>query len=117
MATLGKGFRDQFDWPLFVTVCAIAVIGVSNLYSATSAPLATDRGLGNLYVQQIYWLVLGAGVAVLVAGIDYRHYERFAWFAYGAGIVLLVLVFLLAPAPTAAWSSSCVRRRTSRQEQ
>lgn len=97
MATLGKGFRDQFDWPLFVTVCAIAVIGVSNLYSATSAPLATDRGLGNLYVQQIYWLVLGAGVAVLVAAIDYRHYERFAWFAYGAGIVLLVLVFLLAP--------------------
>jgi rod shape determining protein RodA len=97
MATLGKGFRDQFDWPLFVTVCAIAVIGVSNLYSATSAPLATDRGLGNLYIQQIYWLVLGAGVAVIIAGIDYRHYERFAWFAYGAGIVLLVLVFLLAP--------------------
>jgi len=95
--TLGKGIRDQFDWPLFVTVCAIALIGVTNLYSATSAPLASHRGFGNLYVQQIYWLALGAGVAVLIAAIDYRHYERFAWFAYGAGVVLLILVFLLAP--------------------
>jgi len=37
MVTIGKGLRDQFDWPLFVTVAAIAVIGVTNLYSATSA--------------------------------------------------------------------------------
>ena len=94
MATLGKGFRDQFDWPLFVAVAAIAVIGVTNLYSATSAARAS---LSELYIQQIYWLTLGAGVAVLVVAIDYRHFERFAWFAYGAGVVLLILVFLLAP--------------------
>lgn len=92
--TLGKGLRDQFDWPLFVCVAAIAVIGVTNLYSATSAARAE---LSELYIQQIYWLTLGAGVAVLVAAIDYRHFERFGWFAYGAGIVLLILVFLLAP--------------------
>ena len=97
MVVIGRGFRDQFDWALFVAVAAIAMIGVTNLYSATSAPLATSRGLADLYIQQIYWLTLGAGVAVLIAAIDYRHYERFGWFAYGAGIVLLVLVFLLAP--------------------
>ena len=34
---LVRTFRDQFDWPLFVTTCAIAVLGVVNLYSATSA--------------------------------------------------------------------------------
>lgn len=94
MVTIGKGLRDQFDWPLFVTVASIAVIGVTNLYSATSA---NPDELGQLYIQQIYWLTIGAGVAVLIAAIDYRHYERFAWFAYGAGIVLLLLVFLLAP--------------------
>lgn len=94
MATLGKGFRDQFDWPLFVAVAAIAVIGVTNLYSATSAARAA---LSELYIQQIYWLTLGAGIAVLIVAIDYRHFERFGWFAYGTGIVLLILVFLLAP--------------------
>lgn len=94
MATLGNRFRDQFDWPLFVAVAAIAVIGIINLYSATSAARVE---LSGLYIQQIYWLTLGAGVAVLIVAIDYRHFERFGWVAYGFGIVLLLLVFLLAP--------------------
>ncbi len=94
MATIGKGLRDNFDWPLFVTVAAVAVIGVTNLYSATSA---ARLALSELYIQQIYWLTLGAGVAVLIAAIDYRHFERFGYVAYGVGIVLLILVFLLAP--------------------
>jgi rod shape determining protein RodA len=94
MQTIGKGLRDNFDWPLFVSVAAVAVIGVTNLYSATSA---VREELSELYIQQIYWLTLGAGVAVLIAAIDYRHFERFGYIAYGVGIVLLVLVFLLAP--------------------
>ncbi|MEC7519753.1 MAG: rod shape-determining protein RodA [Myxococcota bacterium] len=94
METIGKGLRDNFDWPLFVTVAAVCVIGVTNLYSATSA---ATSALSELYIQQIYWLTLGAGVAVLIVAIDYRHFERFGWAAYGAGIVLLLLVFLLAP--------------------
>ena len=90
MSTI-RSLRDQFDWPLFVTVCAIAVLGVVNLYSATSA----QGAVSNAYIQQIYWLTLGAGVAVLVAAIDYRHFERNAWLIYGVGVALLVLVFLL----------------------
>lgn len=88
---LVRGIRNQFDWPLFVTVAAIALVGVVNLYSATSASGAR----GDIYIQQIYWLTLGAGAAVLVAAIDYRHFERHAWVIYGFGIVLLILVFLI----------------------
>jgi rod shape determining protein RodA len=94
MATINKGLRENFDWPLFVAVATIAVIGVTNLYSATSAARVE---LSELYIQQIYWLTLGAGIAVLIVAIDYRHFERFGWVAYGGGIVLLLLVFLLAP--------------------
>ncbi|MEM9069645.1 MAG: rod shape-determining protein RodA [Myxococcota bacterium] len=86
-----RTFRDQFDWPLFVAVCAVAVLGVVNLYSATSA----QGAVSDAYIQQIYWLTLGAGGAALVAAIDYRHFERNAWVIYGVGVALLVLVFLL----------------------
>lgn len=89
---LRRSFRDNFDWTLFVLTAAISVLGIVNLYSATSAASAHLR---DIYIQQIYWLTLGAGVAVLVAAVDYRHYERQGWFAYGGGIVLLALVFLL----------------------
>lgn len=92
MATLVRELRDYFDWPLFVTVAAIAVVGVVNLYSATSA---AGPAFAEMYIQQIYWITLGTGVAVLIASIDYRHFERYGWWIYGAGVVLLVLVFLL----------------------
>lgn len=88
---LVRTLRDQFDWPLFVGACAIATLGVVNLYSATS--VSDTRS--DMYIQQIYWLTLGAGVAVMIVAIDYRHFERNAWVIYGGGVVLLVLVFLL----------------------
>lgn len=84
--------RDNFDWALFLTACALAVIGVVNLYSATSVSRAA---LSDIYIQQVYWLVLGGILGAVVAVIDYRHYERLGYVLYGFGIVTLVLVFIL----------------------
>ena len=39
--------REHFDWTLFITVAALAVIGVINLYSATS--VAHERALRGLH--------------------------------------------------------------------
>jgi rod shape determining protein RodA len=84
--------RDHFDWTLFITVAALAVVGVINLYSATSVSHGSHS---EDYIQQIYWLVGGGILATLVAAVDYRHYERLGYALYGAGVVLLVLVFIL----------------------
>lgn len=85
--------RDNFDWALFLTAAALAVIGLINLYSATSVSRAA---LSEIYIQQLYWLVLGGITGAAVALIDYRHYERLGYVLYGTGIVLLLLVFILA---------------------
>ena len=84
--------RDHFDWPLFLGIAALCVVGAVNLYSATSA---TKVALQELYVQQVYWLVVGGIVAGILAAVDYRSFERWAWPSYGVGLVLLVLVFVL----------------------
>lgn len=84
--------RDNFDWALFLTAAALAVIGVINLYSATSVSRAA---LSEIYIQQVYWLVLGGILAAVVTVIDYRHYERLGYVLYAIGIVLLLLVFIL----------------------
>jgi rod shape determining protein RodA len=88
---LGRA-RDHFDWTLFITVAALAVIGVINLYSATSVGRSSHA---DDYIQQIYWLVGGGILATVVAGIDYRHYERLGYALYASGVVLLLLVFIL----------------------
>lgn len=90
--SLQHRLRDEFDWPLFLLTAVIATVGVVNLYSATSAQVGARS---ELYIQQIYWLAVGAGAAVIVAAIDYRYYERYAYGAYVACIVALILVFLL----------------------
>lgn len=92
MLIAGRGIRGQLDWTLFTVVALIAVLGVVNQYSVSSA-VSVD--LSELYLQQIYWLTLGAIAAVASAAIDYRVFERYAWAAYSVGIALLVLVFLL----------------------
>ncbi|MGO8994569.1 MAG: rod shape-determining protein RodA [Polyangiaceae bacterium] len=88
---LGRA-RDHFDWTLFLVAALLGVIGVVNLYSATSVARAA---LSDVYVQQVYWLVFGGILATLVAAIDYRHYERLGYLLYAVGIVLLLLVFIL----------------------
>ena len=84
--------RDNFDWALFLTAAALAVVGVINLYSATSVSRAA---LSEIYIQQVYWLVLGGILAAVVTVIDYRHYERLGYVLYVVGIILLLLVFIL----------------------
>jgi rod shape determining protein RodA len=86
------GTRDHFDWTLFLVAALLGVIGVVNLYSATSVARAA---LSEVYVQQVYWLVFGGILATIVTAIDYRHYERLGYLLYAVGIVLLLLVFIL----------------------
>ena len=86
------GIRDHFDWTLFIVVAALAVVGVINLYSATSVARGSHA---DDYIQQIYWLVAGGILATMVAAIDYRHYERLGYALYGVGVILLLLVFIL----------------------
>ncbi len=86
--------REHFDWALFAAVAAVAVIGVINLYSATlTHPSAALR---ELYIKQIYLLSFGALGALLVAAIDYRHFERLAYVLYTVGVGLLGLTLLVA---------------------
>jgi rod shape determining protein RodA len=89
--------RDHFDWPLFLVTAVIAVLGVVNLYSATSVYFGTSRaGLSEIYINQLYWLAIGGVVAAGVAAIDYRHFERFGYLIFVGGVFSLALVFVLA---------------------
>lgn len=86
------------DMPLLIAVVTIATLGIVNLYSATSVYIDAGRraGLADIYVAQVYWIVVGGLLGILVAAVDYRHYERLAYVLYVGGLVSLGLVFVLA---------------------
>ncbi|MDI1475783.1 rod shape-determining protein RodA [Polyangium sp. y55x31] len=85
--------RDHFDWPLFIAAALIAVLGVVNLYSATSVYQGVRA---ELYISQIYWLVLGGILGGILVAIDYRHLERLGYAIYTFGVFSLILVFIFA---------------------
>lgn len=92
MADPGLQARDRFDWPLFITVALIAVVGIVNLYSATSVYGAAR---GELYLNQVYWLVAGGIMAIIVASLDYRYIEQAGYVIYAVGVLLLIIVLIL----------------------
>jgi rod shape determining protein RodA len=85
------------DMPLMLSAVAIVTLGLVNLYSATSVYVESNQysRLADTYVSQIYWVVVGAMLAILAAAIDYRHYERLATFLYVGGLMSLGFVFVL----------------------
>lgn len=89
---VGTRVRENFDWPLFICTAAIGVLGVVNLYSATSV---YSGALSELYISQIYWLVLGGILGGFVVAVDYRHLERLGYVLYTFGVFTLVLVVVL----------------------
>lgn len=93
-------FRSSpgIDMPLLTAVMAVITLGLVNLYSATSvyADDTQRMQLADVYVSQIYWVVVGTLLGILVASIDYRSFERLAMVAYFGGLVSLGLVFVVS---------------------
>jgi rod shape determining protein RodA len=85
--------RDHFDWPLFIAAVSISVLGVVNLYSATSV---YSGARAELYISQVYWLVVGGILGGILIAVDYRHLERLGYVFYTFGVFSLALVFVLA---------------------
>ncbi len=77
------------DWFLIFSVALICLGGILNLYSAVSFSREKE-----LYLTQIYWFAFGTVMAVVVATIDYRTFEKYAYILYAFGIVLLFLVLV-----------------------
>jgi rod shape determining protein RodA len=81
-----RKLRAQFDWPLFLPILLLTLLGLINLYSATRA---APRGL---FVHQLWFFGAGAVLFVLVSAIDYRVFQRHAWTIY---VLLLLTLFLI----------------------
>ena len=82
---------EHFDWTLVILVVSLMVIGVINLYSTT---MGQEIEGVPVYLRQVVWFALGLVVMLVVAFVDYRHYQTFAYAILA--ISLIPLVALLA---------------------
>ncbi len=78
---------QRLDWIVLLATLAIAVIGLTYLWSASPASFA----------RQIQWLVLGLAVMTVMLVIPYQRLLAHAYEIYLGGLSLLLLVLALPP--------------------
>lgn len=84
------------DLVLIGAVAALIVLGLMMLYSTSVDLCYRENGDPFYYLRrQVMWLLLGVGVAVVLARMDYRRLRQIAVPILAVTLVLLVLVLLI----------------------
>jgi rod shape determining protein RodA len=86
--------KGDYDWPLFVSVCGLMVMGAAFIYSAVAGRETATAWYKQMYIHQILWYFIGLGAAAAVLSVDYSRLSRWSGVAYGLTILLLVAVFI-----------------------
>jgi rod shape determining protein RodA len=85
MGIISGRFFSQFDFFLFGTGLALAIVGVIGVYSA-GLHGATSIG----FTRQLTWVILGSFLCLLVFSLDYRFLVDHAFVLYGGSILVLI---------------------------
>ena len=80
----------NFDWVLCGIVLIICTIGILAIHSATIG----SPEMAYYKIRQLYWIVLGVGLALVTTLIDYRTLAKWGYVLHFGVILLLVLVLL-----------------------
>jgi len=82
----------NIDWVLTGLVVTICLLGILNIYSATTPYKIVGTPY---YIKQIYWMLLGISISLAVCSIDYHILEDLSYWSYGLLILLLLAVLLV----------------------
>ena len=82
----------NIDWILAGLVVTVCLLGILNIYSATTPYKIVGTAY---YLKQIYWMLAGMFVALVVSSFDYHILEDFSYWFYGFLIILLVAVLII----------------------
>lgn len=88
--TKGTNYLKSFDYPLFVAVLLLSVIGLIALRSAIG-----ETEITRTWLKQLIFVCVGSMMAIIVSAIDYKIFKTLGIAIYIGSIVLLVLVLFI----------------------
>ncbi len=100
MPQVDRRLIRSFDWLTFGLILALAVIGITTIYSATRPIMGGEHP--DFYLKQMIWLSVSVAVMLVLVTIDYHWIERFAYPLSGVGLFLLLVVLFAGRASMGA---------------
>ena len=82
----------NFDFILLLSALFIAVLGTINLYSIC---LSSWEESSVFFYRQIYWIVLGLVLILLVLPLNYLTFVRYAYYLHSLALLLLIVVMVI----------------------
>ena len=84
---------ERFDWTLFLSVLALAGIGVPSVMSASYE--SSHHALNGLVTRQLLWILIGTIIMVSALFFDYRAMLTYSYPIYAASVALLIAVAVI----------------------
>jgi len=89
---IDRRLLTNIDWVLSGLVVTICLLGIMNIYSATTP----YKIVGTVYyIKQFYWMLLGMSISLAVCSIDYHILEDLSYWFYGLLLFLLLAVLVV----------------------
>jgi rod shape determining protein RodA len=105
--TKGINFIKQFDFPMFISILALATIGIIVLMSALGiqpgAVSETPNAMA-IWLKQFGCMIVGLIIAIILCSIDYKDFKTLGIVLYIVSIVLLILVLFIGEEANGATS-------------
>ena len=96
---------SKFNWSLFAAILVISIIGVITINSANHG--RAEPFFRDLYIKQIYWILLGLVAMLTALVIDYRELSRHAYTIYC--VTVLLLIYVVVDGDTASGAKRWIR--------
>lgn len=89
---IDRRLLTNIDWVLVGLVVTICLLGIINIYSATTPYKIVGSPY---YLKQFYWMLVGMFVALMACTVDYHILEDFSYTLYAFLVLLLVAVLVV----------------------
>jgi cell division protein FtsW len=81
---------------LLLIICTLLIFGLLMVHSASwEYSLVGSNSPTRIFQRQLQWLAVGGIIAVMLAWVDYRRWQKYALWAMGGTILLLLSVLLV----------------------
>ncbi|NOX37696.1 MAG: rod shape-determining protein RodA [Calditrichaeota bacterium] len=91
---MAESWLKRIDPWLLIAVFGLIGMGLVALYSSSYPAIQTGKGT-NYFMFQVFWVIVGTMVMVLVALVPHRTFFNVSYLFYGISIALLILVLFV----------------------
>ena len=88
---IDRRLLTNIDWVLAGLVLTVCVLGIMNIYSATTPYKIIGTAY---YIKQLYWMLAGMIISLVVCSLDYHILEDLSYWFYGFLVFLLIAVLV-----------------------